>query len=102
MRVRAKLMGTAQKPRLAVFRSNQGLYAQLIDDEQHATLLGLSTKGLKLTGSKQEQAIALGKALAEEATKKKITAAVFDRGPYRFHGRVKAVADAARSGGLAF
>lgn len=102
LRVRTNLAGTAVRPRLSVFRSNKNLSAQLIDDANHITLLGLSTTALKAKGTKGEQAAILGKAIAEAAGKKGIKTALFDRGSYRFHGRVKAVADAARAGGLKF
>ncbi len=102
LRVRSNLMGSAVRPRLSVFRSNQNLAVQLIDDEKHQTLLGLSTAGIKAKGTKLEQATALGQALAETAGKQGIKAAIFDRGAYRYHGRVKAVAEAARTGGLKF
>ena len=86
-RVRAKVRGTAARPRLAVYRSNRGLYAQLIDDDRGHTLA---------------QAAEVGKTLADSAKKAGIEAAVFDRAGYLYHGRVKALADAAREGGLKF
>lgn len=98
-RNRAKLSGTSSIPRLSVFRSNTNLYAQLINDETGETLISASTlKNDK--GSKTEQAETLGKELAELANKANISRAIMDRGPYRYHGRVKAVADAARRAGL--
>ncbi|SRR3989344_6313870 len=102
LRVRAKLTGTADRPRLSVFRSNKNLLAQLIDDEKQLTILGLSSIKLKQSGNKTEQATALGKAIAEAAKAKGVETVIFDRGAYRFHGRVKAVAEAARAGGLNF
>ncbi len=99
-RVRSKLMGTEARPRLSVHRTNLHLHAQLIDDQKKATLLGLSTKSLKLSGSKLEQATALGEAFGAAAGKVGVKEAVFDRGRFRFHGRVKAFAAAARKAGL--
>jgi large subunit ribosomal protein L18 len=102
-RVRGKIAGTAERPRLAVFRSNRGIFAQLIDDESGRTLASAGWTSLgKLEGSKTEQAEAVGKALAEGAKKAGIERCVFDRGGYLFHGRVKALAEGAREGGLQF
>ncbi len=104
-RVRKRITGTAERPRLVVFRSNRGIFAQLIDDEAGTTLasaswLALRGKGLK--GTKREQAAEVGKLLAQSAKDAGIAKVVFDRGGYLFHGRVKALADAAREGGLEF
>ena len=101
-RVRGKVAGTADRPRLAVFRSNRGISAQLIDDESGRTLASATWKGVEGTGSKTEQANAVGKALAAAAKKAGIERCVFDRGGYLFHGRVKALAEGAREGGLQF
>ena len=102
-RVRAKVSGTPERPRLAVYRSNTGIYGQLIDDLNHKTILSVSPIELKDKKiSKIEQSQLLGKALSSKASEKKITSIVFDRGGYRYHGRVKAFADAAREGGLQF
>jgi large subunit ribosomal protein L18 len=102
-RVRAKVRGTAERPRLAVFRSNRGIEAQLIDDETGRTLASASWLALKsFKGSKSEQAAEVGKALAAGARGAGIEACVFDRGGYLYHGRVKALADGAREGGLSF
>src|SRR5258706_5516732 len=102
-RTRAKIKGITDRPRLTVFRSNKNIYAQLIDDTTGKTLLGISEKNVEnLSGTKTEKAKALGAFLAKEAMKKKITKAVFDKGSYRYHGRVKALADGAREGGLIF
>ena len=104
-RVRKTLMGTSAIPRLCVFRSNTGIYAQIIDDETRTTLVSASSldKDLKIeNGSNVEAAKVVGKAIAEKATKAKITKVVFDRGGYLYHGRVKALAEAARDGGLEF
>lgn len=97
-RVRGKLRQISDRPRLSVDRSNKHLFAQLIDDVTRKTLVGVSTKSLK--GTKTEKAFELGKLLASKAKELKVTLAVFDRGSFRFHGRVKAVADGAREGGL--
>ena len=103
-RVRAKVRGTAERPRLAVYRSNLRIYAQLIDDEAGRTLAGTSWLGLKKSfkGNKSDQAAEVGKAIAEAAKKAGIESVVFDRGGYLYHGRVKALAEAAREGGLKF
>ncbi len=103
-RVRGKVSGTAGRPRLAVFRSNKGIFAQLVDDESGRTIAGASWLGLpkSFKGDKSEQAAAVGKALAETAKKSGIESVVFDRGGYLYHGRVKALADGAREGGLKF
>lgn len=102
LRVRSKLSGTAKRPRLSVFRSNRGLYLQLVDDSKGSTLVSAHAKELKSKGNKVELASALGKLLAEKAQKAGIKEIVFDRGAYRYHGRIKAVADAAREQDLVF
>jgi large subunit ribosomal protein L18 len=102
-RVRGKISGTADRPRLVVFRSNRGIFAQLVDDASGRTLAGAGWTNLKsFKGDKSEQAKAVGKELAEAAKKAGIRAVVFDRGGYLYHGRVKALADGAREGGLRF
>ena len=102
-RVRGKIRGTAERPRLVVFRSNRGIEAQLVDDLAGKTLAAASWLHLiKFKGSKTEQAAAVGKLLAENAKKAGVERVVFDRGGYLYHGRVKALADAAREGGLEF
>ena len=103
-RIRGKVVGTAERPRLAVFRSNKGVFAQLIDDESGRTIAGASWLGLKKSfkGNKSEQAAEVGKAIAEAAKKAGIESVVFDRGGYLYHGRVKALAEGAREGGLRF
>jgi large subunit ribosomal protein L18 len=102
-RVRGKIFGTAERPRLVVFRSNRGIEAQLVDDLDGKTLAAASWLQLKkFKGSKTEQAAEVGKLLAENAKKANVEAVVFDRGGYLFHGRVKALAEAAREGGLRF
>jgi large subunit ribosomal protein L18 len=102
-RVRGKIAGTAERPRLVVFRSNRGIFAQLVDDETGRTLAGASWTGVGDTkGSKTEQAKAVGEALADAARKAGVERCVFDRGGYLYHGRVKALAEGAREGGLQF
>ena len=102
-RVRGKLTGTAERPRLVVFRSNRGIEAQLVDDVEGRTLAAASWLQLKkLKGNKSAQAAEVGKLLAQRAREAGVEAAVFDRGGYLYHGRVKALADAAREGGLRF
>jgi large subunit ribosomal protein L18 len=103
-RVRRKIAGTAERPRLAVFRSNRGIEAQLIDDVEAKTLASASWLQLKKSfkGNKTKQAAEVGKLLAANAKKAEIEAVVFDRGGYLYHGRVKALADSAREGGLEF
>ena len=103
-RVRGKINGTAERPRLNVFRSTSNIYAQLIDDEKGVTLASASTldKEFNGYGGNKEAAHAVGKLIAERAAEKGITDVVFDRGGYIFHGRVKELADGAREGGLNF
>jgi large subunit ribosomal protein L18 len=103
-RIRGKVAGTAERPRLAVFRSNLGIAAQLIDDRAGATLTAASWQQLKkgFKGSKTEQAKEVGKLLAANAKTAGIESCVFDRGGYLYHGRVKALAEGAREGGLTF
>jgi large subunit ribosomal protein L18 len=108
-RVRNKIHGTAERPRLVVFRSNRNIEGQLVDDESRRTLMGLSTvaealRAFEAEGSnrKVEHAFAAGKLLGEKAREAGIESVVFDRGGYRYHGRVKAFADGAREGGLKF
>lgn len=103
-RVRARISGTKLVPRLSVFRSAKYIYAQIIDDEKGKVLLSASEKDLKKEKGlkKSERAKALGVFLAKEALEKKIEKIVFDRGGYKYHGRVKALAEGAREGGLKF
>jgi large subunit ribosomal protein L18 len=101
-RVRGKVAGTAERPRLVVFRSNRGISAQLVDDQTGRTLASASWAAVGASGSKTEQAAEVGKALAEAAKKAGIEACVFDRAGYLYHGRVKALAEGAREGGLTF
>ncbi len=102
-RIRKIVSGTATKPRLSVFRSNKEIYAQLIDDKAGTTLASVSSrdKGID-SGSKGEVATAVGKAMAEAATKVGIESCAFDRNGYLYHGRVKTLAEAAREAGLKF
>lgn len=104
IRTRSKVQGTHERPRLSVFRSNKFFYGQLIDDVKQVTVLGVSEKllGDKKEAGKTARAKQLGLHLATLAGKKKITAVVFDKGSYKYHGRVKAFADGAREGGLIF
>jgi large subunit ribosomal protein L18 len=99
-RVRAVVKGTAERPRLSVFKSNRFVSAQLIDDAQGVTLA--AAHGREWKGPQTAQAAAVGKAIAERAKAKGVTAVVFDRGGYQYAAQVKALADAAREGGLAF
>jgi len=102
-RIRAKLSGTGERPRLNVYRSLNHIYAQVIDDQKGETLVAASSLGLKLkTGGNVSAAKEIGKAVAEKAVAKGIKQVVFDRGGYLYHGRIKALADAAREGGLNF
>lgn len=101
-RVRAKVFGTKDKPRLAVFRSLRYTYAQVIDDVAGRTLAQARSAEIKLAGSKTSLSFEVGKLLAKRATEAGIKQVVFDRGGYKYHGRVKALADAAREGGLEF
>ncbi len=100
LRIRKRVMGTAERPRLVIFRSLKHIYAQLVDDVSKKTVLTIGDG--KLTGKKAEKASEVGKALAAAAKEQGIAKVVFDRAGYRYHGRVKALADAAREGGLEF
>lgn len=101
-RVRSKLHGTAERPRLAVHRSLKHISCQLIDDVTGRTLAAVSDVTIKATGKKADKAKAVGQAIAAAAQKLGVTAAVFDRSGYRYHGRVQSLADAARAAGLQF
>ncbi|MFN2388922.1 MAG: 50S ribosomal protein L18 [Actinomycetota bacterium] len=101
-RVRKKVLGTAERPRLAVYRSNRHVYAQLIDDDAGATLAAASTLADGSGDGPRTKARAVGVALAERGKAAGITAITFDRGGFRYHGRVKEVAEGAREGGLEF
>lgn len=106
MRIRKKISGTTGKPRVSVFRSNKQIYAQVIDDLNGATLLSASSKEKEIASKtgikKSEQAALVGKLLASKCKEKGIDSVTFDRGGYKYHGRVKSLADAAREGGLKF
>jgi large subunit ribosomal protein L18 len=102
-RVRAKVRGTAARPRISIFRSNRGISAQLIDDDAGRTLAAVTWTEAELKGlPRMEQASKAGQVLAQRGKEAGIERAVFDRGGYRYHGRVKALAEGAREGGLAF
>jgi len=104
-RVRKNVKGTAERPRLAVYRSLTHIYAQLIDDVSQTTIVAASDveKDIRVNKAKKSEVAAMvGKLIAERAKQKKISQAIFDRGGYSFHGRIKALADAAREGGLEF
>ena len=103
-RIRKTLIGTSAVPRLCVFRSNNAIYAQIIDDETRTTLVSAYSldKDLKIKGNNVEAAKVVGKSIAEKAKKAKVKKVVFDRGGYLYHGRVKALAEAARENGLEF
>ena len=102
-RIRSKISGTAERPRLSIFRSNKNIYAQLNDDVAGVTLASASTLDENVSdATKVEQAAAVGKAIAEAAKAKNISTVVFDRSGYLYHGRVQALADAARENGLEF
>ena len=101
-RIRGKLQGVSDRPRLSVNRSNKHISAQIIDDTTRKTLVHVSDASLKTKGTKTEAATSVGEAIAKIAIDKKITKVTFDRGSYRYHGRVKALAQAAREKGLIF
>ena len=100
MRIRGKISGTTERPRLSVYRSNKAIHCQIIDDIKGHTLAAAASFGM--TGTKTEQSVAVGKLIAERAIAAGITSVVFDRGGYLYHGRVKALAEGAREGGLQF
>ncbi|GBE14357.1 50S ribosomal protein L18 [bacterium BMS3Abin14] len=106
-RIRGKISGTATRPRLSVFRSSRHIYAQLVNDEMGTVLASASTmdrelKGTTKSGGNEDAARGVGKLLARRASDKKINTLIFDRGGFQYHGRVKALADAVREGGLKF
>ena len=100
-RVRARLSGTADCPRLSIFRSNRGIYGQIINDEASRTIVSVNPKEAGV-GNKSLVSLELGKLIAKKAIEKSISRVVFDRNGYKYHGRVKAFADGAREGGLKF
>ncbi len=101
-RIRKHIRAVSDRPRLSVFRSNNFIYAQLIDDATGKTIIGLSEKVMKIKGTRTDKAKELGTQIAKLAIEKKIKAVVFDKGSYTYHGRVKALAEGAREGGLQF
>jgi large subunit ribosomal protein L18 len=105
-RIRKVVAGTSQRPRMSIFRSNKGIYVQMIDDQAGKTVLAVSSKEKEIAGKKEinkvEQAKLVGKLAAEKALEKGITTVVFDRNGCLYHGRIKSLADAAREGGLNF
>ena len=100
--IRRKIAGTAERPRVSIFRSNKQIYAQIIDDDMGITLVSASSKGVDADGNKVTVSKEVGKSLGEKAKAKGIESVVFDRGGYLFHGRVKALAEGAREAGLKF
>jgi large subunit ribosomal protein L18 len=106
MRIRKKIKGTAESPRLAVYRSNKQIYVQVVDDLNRITIVSASSREKEVAAQtgiiKSEQAKLVGKLLAEKCKEKGIESVVFDRSGYKYHGRVKSLADAAREGGLKF
>lgn len=104
-RIRKKIRGTAERPRLAVYRSNKQIYAQVIDDLNRVTMVSASSKEKSIAEAAAkgvEQATAVGKLIAEKCREKGVENVIFDRGGYKYHGRVKSLAEAAREGGLKF
>ncbi len=101
-RVRAKISGTKEMPRLSVYRSNKSFFVQLIDDNEGNTLISVGPKEVAKAKTKTDAAKEAGKLIAKKAIEKKISKVVFDRGGYKYHGRVKAIAEGAKEGGLKF
>jgi large subunit ribosomal protein L18 len=101
-RIRKQIKVVSDRPRLSVYRSNKYLYAQIIDDKTGKTVAGVSEKTVKVAGTPVERAKTLGMEIAKIAKEKKVTSIVFDKGRYTYHGRVKALAEGAREGGLSF
>ena len=101
-RIRAQVKGTDIRPRFSVFKSNKGMYLQLVDDSSGRTLISVSSAEIKGSREKTKTSFELGKLIAAKAARKNIKSVVFDRGGYKYHGRIKAVADGAREGGLKF
>ena len=104
-RIRKRIIGTSESPRMSVFRSNKEIYVQIINDEDGKTIMSVSSRDKAISGkakNKVEQAQLVGKAIAEKATKEGISQVVFDRNGFLYHGRIKSLADAAREGGLKF
>ncbi|PLX20605.1 50S ribosomal protein L18 [Candidatus Parcubacteria bacterium] len=101
-RIRAKISGTSERPRISVFKSNKGMFVQLIDDTKGFTLVSVNSKEVKADGDKKAVSFEIGKLLAKKAVEKKISSAVFDKGSYKYHGRIESLASGAREGGLKF
>lgn len=101
-RIRKNLMGTASRPRISVYRSNKEIYAQLINDVDGVTIASASSREVDTEGAKKDVATEVGKLIAERAKQNDVDTVTFDRGGYLYHGRVKALADGAREGGLKF
>ncbi|MDA3839825.1 MAG: 50S ribosomal protein L18 [Patescibacteria group bacterium] len=101
-RVRAKISGTSVRPRISVFKSNKGMFVQLIDDTKGITILSVNSKEIKIEGDKKTKSFEIGKLLAKKAIEKKIEKVVFDKGSFKYHGRIEALANGAREGGLIF
>lgn len=101
-RVRSKIKSVSDRPRLSVIRSNEHIWAQVVDDQKHMTVASASDKSISAKGTKSEKAALVGAAVAKAALANQITKVVFDRGAYRYHGRIKALAEAARKEGLEF
>jgi large subunit ribosomal protein L18 len=99
---KGKIIGTKERPRLVISRSNRSMFAQIIDDVENKTIIGMSTLSLKMKATKKEQSFKLGENVAKEALKKGVKKVSFDRNNYRYLGRVKAFAEGARKGGLEF
>lgn len=102
VRIRHQVSGVSDRPRLHVFRSNRYMYAQVIDDNARKTVIACSEKEITVTGTKTQRATAIGELIAKKAKQAKIVKVRFDRGYYKYHGRVKAIAEAARKEGLEF
>jgi large subunit ribosomal protein L18 len=101
-RVRAKVSGTNERPRISVFKSNKGMFVQLIDDIKGLTIVSVNSGEVKVEGDKKAKSFEIGKILAKKAIEKKIEKVVFDKGSYKYHGRIEALANGAREGGLIF
>lgn len=101
-RTRAKISGTPERPRISVFKSNKGMFVQLIDDTKGFTLVSVNSKEVKIEGDKKTKSFEMGKLLAKKALEKKVEKAAFDKGSYRYHGRIESLASGAREGGLKF
>ena len=101
-RVRSKISGTTERPRISVFKSNKGMFIQLIDDTKGNTIVSVNSGEVKIDGDKKAKSFEMGKILAKKAQEKKIEKVVFDKGSYKYHGRIESLASGAREGGLIF